>query len=120
MAKIIYGEPGLIPLDPDEQPAKPLPVIQVQLVHYEETAHHKEWTFQLSNGELKIVRLLFKPRTNKERSANKAANDFFESIAGFKSVEHSQRQRHKERRETHQMGKQLKAAAARNDSRRTS
>ena len=95
MAKIIRSESGLQPLDPDNQPSPPS-VVQVQQVHYEETAQHKEWNLQLSTGELKVVRLLSDPKTNKERGANKAAGEFLESVIGLKSVErHSSRQRRK-------------------------
>jgi hypothetical protein len=115
MAKIICSDPGPQPLDLTDRPS-PLSVVQVQQVHYEETARHKEWTFQLSTGELKVVQLLSNPKTNKERSANKASSEFLQSVIGLKSAEpHSPRQRRRTRRETRQLGKKLKAAAKRND-----
>jgi hypothetical protein len=109
-SQIVYSPGGLQSL---EQAYQPGPVVWVTLVEEKVSEDCTEYTFQLSNGELRFFHKWHSPSTHREKRENKECDEFFRSVHDPFSQPLSAKERANQRQHTRQRGRKLRGDAER-------
>jgi len=108
----VRSQCGPEPLDPAYRPG---PIVWVELVEEKVSESCTEYTFQLSNGELRSFRKWHSPSTHRQKRETKEAEQFLGSVHDPVSRPLSAKERALQRRWTKPLGRKLRGEAERGD-----
>jgi hypothetical protein len=109
-SRIVQSRSGSEPLDPAYQPG---PIVWVQPVEEKVSKSCTEYTFQLSNGELRRFRKWHLPNTHRQKRETQEAEQFLRSIHDPRARELSPKERAHRRQSNAQLGRKLRGDAER-------